>query len=200
MPSRAALMQGSRPSELIVVRNKEIMKKRRAVQEPVIIYVESPKVIHAHPSEFRSVVQRLTGAAAPSSSSIPDDATASAHHHLPPQFFPSQQQLIYGLISANKQCDDMGKDCTLPFVTSTMSPSSVYSYLPGGGGGSTSLINSFFSTSSDHQLLISPSSFLFEDQNMAPPAVTCPTSSLLLPPSSIIGGDNHGNNRFIDQL
>lgn len=38
-------------------------------RQPVIIYTVSPKVIHTHPSEFMTLVQRLTGPDATSSSS-----------------------------------------------------------------------------------------------------------------------------------
>jgi hypothetical protein len=43
------------------------------VRQPVIIYTVSPKVVHAEPGEFMSVVQRLTGAhgTTASSSSLP---------------------------------------------------------------------------------------------------------------------------------
>ncbi|PKA45809.1 Protein MKS1 [Apostasia shenzhenica] len=33
----------------------------RSSQAPVIVYLESPKIIHARPQEFMSLVQRLTG-------------------------------------------------------------------------------------------------------------------------------------------
>ncbi|CAN6236731.1 unnamed protein product [Urochloa humidicola] len=51
---------GPRPATLKVTTTNNKKEKR-----PVIIYVESPKVVHAHPSEFKSVVQRLTGAPPP---------------------------------------------------------------------------------------------------------------------------------------
>ncbi|KAG0525746.1 hypothetical protein BDA96_06G083200 [Sorghum bicolor] len=53
---------------------------------PVIIYDASPKVIHAKPSEFMALVQRLTGpGAGGSGSATPPDAQAQqseAHHHM----------------------------------------------------------------------------------------------------------------------
>ncbi|CAL5024598.1 unnamed protein product [Urochloa decumbens] len=52
---------GPRPATLKVSSTTTNNKEKR----PVIIYVESPKVVHAHPSEFKSVVQRLTGAPPP---------------------------------------------------------------------------------------------------------------------------------------
>ncbi|XP_042385769.1 protein MKS1-like [Zingiber officinale] len=42
--------------------------RRQARSLPVVIYIASPKVVHATPAEFRSVVQRLTGLSAFSSS------------------------------------------------------------------------------------------------------------------------------------
>jgi hypothetical protein len=58
------------------------------VRQPVIIYTVSPKVVHAEPSEFMSVVQRLTGArgTTASSSSLPvppppGATTTEPHHH-----------------------------------------------------------------------------------------------------------------------
>ncbi|CAN6250751.1 unnamed protein product [Urochloa humidicola] len=62
---------GPRPATLKVSSTNNKIKEKR----PVIIYVESPKVVHAHPSEFKSVVQRLTGAPPP----------PSAHLLLPPE-------------------------------------------------------------------------------------------------------------------
>ena len=66
-------LQGPRPAPLKVststTATEMVVKKRRLhhhqpppPRQPVIIYVESPRVVHAHPAEFKSVVQRLTGA------------------------------------------------------------------------------------------------------------------------------------------
>ena len=65
-------LQGPRPAPLKVSTSttgtETVVKKRRLhhhqapPRQPVIIYVESPRVVHAHPAEFKSVVQRLTGA------------------------------------------------------------------------------------------------------------------------------------------
>ncbi|CAO2205428.1 unnamed protein product [Urochloa humidicola] len=71
-------LQGPRPAPLRVRRKDSHNKIRKPppppqqVREPVIIYTVSPKVVHAQPSEFMSVVQRLTGTAA---------AAAPPHHH-----------------------------------------------------------------------------------------------------------------------
>ncbi|CAL9094957.1 unnamed protein product [Musa acuminata var. zebrina] len=70
--------KSSRPrlAPLKVRRDCHAIKKRPVVppappqyRRPIIIYAVSPKVVHATPSDFMSVVQRLTGAAADSSSS-----------------------------------------------------------------------------------------------------------------------------------
>ncbi|CAL9191916.1 uncharacterized protein LOC103988511 [Musa acuminata AAA Group] len=70
--------KSSRPrlAPLKVRRDSYAIKKRPVVppappqyRRPIIIYAVSPKVVHATPSDFMSVVQRLTGAAAASASS-----------------------------------------------------------------------------------------------------------------------------------
>ncbi|KAJ1293282.1 hypothetical protein BS78_01G055700 [Paspalum vaginatum] len=40
-------------------------------RKPVIVYEHTPKVVHARPQEFMTVVQRLTGKPAPAASSSP---------------------------------------------------------------------------------------------------------------------------------
>ncbi|KAK3120791.1 hypothetical protein QOZ80_8BG0641830 [Eleusine coracana subsp. coracana] len=61
-------LQGPRPAPLSVRRRDSDKKKMRRqqqhpqqVRQPVIIYTVSPRVVHAEPREFMSVVQRLTG-------------------------------------------------------------------------------------------------------------------------------------------
>ena len=49
------------------------------VREPVIIYAASPKVVHADPSEFMSVVQRLTGARR---THTPASSSSVVPHHI----------------------------------------------------------------------------------------------------------------------
>ncbi|XP_010680147.2 protein MKS1 [Beta vulgaris subsp. vulgaris] len=56
-------------------------------RQPVIIYTVSPKVIHTHPNEFMTLVQRLTGpdyATTSSTSSSSSSYSQHHHHHLPP--------------------------------------------------------------------------------------------------------------------
>ncbi|CAH9101733.1 unnamed protein product [Cuscuta europaea] len=75
-------IQGPRPTPLKVHKDSHKIRKPPPVPQPqhppqapprppVIIYTLSPKIIHANPSDFMSLVQRLTGSlpAEPSSSS-----------------------------------------------------------------------------------------------------------------------------------
>ncbi|CAH9128429.1 unnamed protein product [Cuscuta epithymum] len=73
-------IQGPRPTPLKVHKDSHKIRKPPPVphppqaappRPPVIIYTLSPKIIHANPSDFMSLVQRLTGSlpAEPSSSS-----------------------------------------------------------------------------------------------------------------------------------
>ncbi|MCE3051851.1 hypothetical protein HAX54_050986 [Datura stramonium] len=70
-------LQGPRPTPLKVRKDSHRIRKPPVVpheqqapaRPPVIIYTVSPKVIHANPSEFMSLVQRLTGQNSSSSSS-----------------------------------------------------------------------------------------------------------------------------------
>ncbi|XP_062183765.1 uncharacterized protein LOC133887800 [Phragmites australis] len=175
------------PATLKVNKNSHSAKKRPVqVRQPVIIYVESPKVVHVSPSEFRSVVQRLTGAAPSASAPSPSTMfSASA-----PQF-PFQ---LYGL--AQEALNDSERR-TLPFVASTLSPtiaaapvsgSLFASSSPGDAGqGAVSLF-------SNHQL--SPA-FLFDHQNMVPGAgpssvqanLLVSSAPLLLPSIGACHGD-----------
>ncbi|KAK7373190.1 hypothetical protein VNO80_06588 [Phaseolus coccineus] len=72
-------LQGPRPTPLRVNKESHKIKKPPVAplpsqlppppRQPVIIYTVSPKVIHTTPSEFMSLVQRLTGSSSSSSSS-----------------------------------------------------------------------------------------------------------------------------------
>lgn len=72
---RELQLQGPhRPSPLTINKNSHKIKKpplgpKIQIHEPVIIYTESPKIIHTSPSEFMSLVQSLTGSSSSSSSS-----------------------------------------------------------------------------------------------------------------------------------
>ncbi|XP_024191547.1 VQ motif-containing protein 8, chloroplastic-like [Rosa chinensis] len=56
-------LQGPRPAALTVSKNSKKMmaKKKTDPQNPVIVYLISPKIIHVQPEEFMGLVQRLTG-------------------------------------------------------------------------------------------------------------------------------------------
>ncbi|KAB1205645.1 Protein MKS1 [Morella rubra] len=62
-------LQCPRPTPLTLNKSSIKVKKSfpsRKSRSPVIVYVESPQVIHVRPQEFMGVVQRLTGSRAPS--------------------------------------------------------------------------------------------------------------------------------------
>jgi hypothetical protein len=63
-------LQGPRPAPLTVNKSSTKIKKQplpnRTRSSPVIIYLQSPKVIHVRPEEFMGIVQQLTGNQAPS--------------------------------------------------------------------------------------------------------------------------------------
>ncbi|KAL5231338.1 hypothetical protein ABZP36_030114 [Zizania latifolia] len=58
-------LQGPRPAPLKVRKDSHKIRKPpqpvQQLRQPLIIYTVSPKVIHANPAEFMSVVQHLTG-------------------------------------------------------------------------------------------------------------------------------------------
>ena len=54
-------LQGPRPAPLTVSENSSKIKKSNRRRSPVIIYLQSPKVIHVRPEEFMGIVQQLTG-------------------------------------------------------------------------------------------------------------------------------------------
>uniref|UniRef100_A0A5B7C935 VQ domain-containing protein n=1 Tax=Davidia involucrata TaxID=16924 RepID=A0A5B7C935_DAVIN len=56
-------LHGSRPTSLMVSKNSSKIKKPVMNQHrsPVVVYLQSPKIIHVSPREFMSLVQRLTG-------------------------------------------------------------------------------------------------------------------------------------------
>ncbi|KAJ8450389.1 hypothetical protein Cgig2_004846 [Carnegiea gigantea] len=79
-------LQGPRPAPLKVRKDTFKIKKtpvappvhhRLPPRQPVIIYTVSPEVIHANPSEFMTVVQRLTGPDPTASTSSSSSSTTS---------------------------------------------------------------------------------------------------------------------------
>ncbi|KAL2894085.1 Nuclear speckle RNA-binding protein B, partial [Bienertia sinuspersici] len=83
-------LQGPRPTPLKVRKESHRIKKPpvgpsnnqqpapQPTRQPVIIYTVSPKVIHTHPSEFMTLVQRLTGPDATLSSYTTSSSSSSS--------------------------------------------------------------------------------------------------------------------------
>lgn len=101
------------------------------VRQPVIIYTVSPRVVHAEPSEFMSVVQRLTGAAAPSSSlpvaPPPQETTTIPFPFRPHSSMQLQQQFPFQLHQHHNQVAEAVDDASggrhlLPPLPSILSP------------------------------------------------------------------------------
>ncbi|KAL6894217.1 hypothetical protein ACP4OV_008315 [Aristida adscensionis] len=72
--------RGSSPTSSSSKQPPSSSGKKKAA--PVIVYEHTPKVVHARPQEFMTVVQRLTGKPAPA----PAPTTTSAHA---PSFSPA---------------------------------------------------------------------------------------------------------------
>ncbi|KAJ0977777.1 hypothetical protein J5N97_013251 [Dioscorea zingiberensis] len=63
-PQKVIDLQGSRPTPLVLHKEShKINKSPTKTKKPVVIYLVSPKIIHAEPGEFMALVQRLTGPA-----------------------------------------------------------------------------------------------------------------------------------------
>nr|GEX83355.1 protein MKS1-like [Tanacetum cinerariifolium]GEY21960.1 protein MKS1-like [Tanacetum cinerariifolium] len=70
-------LHGPKPAPLMINKNSSKISKNRSHEHisrggeykpPVIVYLESPKVVHVLPHEFMTTVQRLTGKTSASSS------------------------------------------------------------------------------------------------------------------------------------
>lgn len=73
-PRRSLELQGPRPTPLKINKESHKIKKPPLAphqphppRQPIIIYTVSPKIIHTTPSDFMSLVQRLTGSHSSSS-------------------------------------------------------------------------------------------------------------------------------------
>ncbi|KAL2503680.1 Protein MKS1 [Abeliophyllum distichum] len=87
-PRRELQLQGPRPTPLKVRKDSHKIRKppvappqhqpQAPPRPPVIIYTVSPKIIHANPNEFMSLVQRLTGPNSSSSSVFQENFNNSA--------------------------------------------------------------------------------------------------------------------------
>ena len=74
-PSKKIGLRGPRPQPLKVASappsSRPSTKKAHGGGAPVIVYEHTPKVVHARPHEFMTVVQRLTGKPAPAPALFP---------------------------------------------------------------------------------------------------------------------------------
>ncbi|XP_028806843.1 nuclear speckle RNA-binding protein B-like [Neltuma alba] len=83
-PRRSSELQGPRPTPLKINKDSHKIKKpplppQPPPRQPIIIYTVSPKIIHTTPSDFMSLVQRLTG----SHSSNNNNSSSSSNHDDP---------------------------------------------------------------------------------------------------------------------
>ncbi|XP_038885910.1 protein MKS1-like [Benincasa hispida] len=83
MPERKEVhLQGPRPAALKITKDSHKIKKpplpppHPPPHRPVIIYTVSPKIIHTEPTEFKDLVQRLTGLRPSSSNDALDHPTS----------------------------------------------------------------------------------------------------------------------------
>lgn len=90
-PSRRKELQGPRPAPLKVRKDSHKIRKAHVPPQPVIIYTVSPKIIHAKPNDFMSLVQRLTGPNATSPPDVQIDSTgiSSPNPNALPQIHPN---------------------------------------------------------------------------------------------------------------
>ncbi|XP_030483569.2 VQ motif-containing protein 8, chloroplastic-like [Cannabis sativa] len=73
------MMNGPRPSRLTII-NENSTKRSRAPRPPppVVVYLNSPKIIHVRPEEFMGLVQQLTGKQSASSATAVSSSSASS--------------------------------------------------------------------------------------------------------------------------
>ncbi|XP_055834190.1 protein MKS1-like [Solanum dulcamara] len=105
-------LQGPRPSPLKVRKDSHKIRKppmapsqhhhqppQAPPRPPVIIYTVSPKVIHANPSEFMTLVQRLTGPDHNSATCSTSATATSSFSSSSSSLFPFQENMNTGAIS-----------------------------------------------------------------------------------------------------
>ncbi|KAK7385044.1 hypothetical protein VNO78_30751 [Psophocarpus tetragonolobus] len=80
-------LQGPRPTPLRINKDSHKIKKpplapppQAPPRQPVIIYTVSPKVIHTTPSDFMSLVQRLTGSSSSSNKTTTNTTNVTFNH------------------------------------------------------------------------------------------------------------------------
>ncbi|XP_042067631.1 protein MKS1-like [Salvia splendens] len=103
-PSPRRELQGPRPAPLKVRKDSHKIRKPHAPPLPVIIYTVSPKIIHANPNDFMSLVQRLTGPNATSPSCTPAARFASIERTKSPDVRKTADEIeIDSIIRKNVQ-------------------------------------------------------------------------------------------------
>ncbi|KAK7293454.1 hypothetical protein RJT34_16320 [Clitoria ternatea] len=95
-PTPKRELQGPRPTPLRINKDSHKIKKpplppppqpQAPPRQPVIIYSVSPKIIHTTPSDFMSLVQRLTGFSSSTSSTDPLNGNNGPAHVSPASRF-----------------------------------------------------------------------------------------------------------------
>lgn len=100
-------LQGSRPAPLTVSKSSTKIKKpipgtsTGKFRSPVIVYLQSPKVIHVRPEEFMGMVQRLTGKQAPSSTVVAAADSHTASYSSTYCVRPADETMGMGIISSD---------------------------------------------------------------------------------------------------
>ncbi|OIW16698.1 hypothetical protein TanjilG_28755 [Lupinus angustifolius] len=87
--SKKLVINGQRSSPLIINKNSHLIHKpssysskpHKQERNPIIIYMQSPKIIHTKPQDFRALVQKLTGMTPTKKNVV--DVTASLGQHQP---------------------------------------------------------------------------------------------------------------------
>ncbi|KAK7390871.1 hypothetical protein VNO78_19028 [Psophocarpus tetragonolobus] len=69
-------MNGPRPSPLVINKDSQMIRKPSTKRiNPIIIYTQSPKVIHTKAKDFMALVQRLTGRSSTNDTSPPQETS-----------------------------------------------------------------------------------------------------------------------------
>ncbi|CAL0307974.1 unnamed protein product [Lupinus luteus] len=87
--SKKSLINDQRSSPLIINKSSHLIRKpssysskpHKQERNPIIIYMQSPKIIHTKPQDFRDLVQKLTGMTPTKKNTL--DVTASLGQHQP---------------------------------------------------------------------------------------------------------------------
>ncbi|MED6215854.1 hypothetical protein PIB30_001993 [Stylosanthes scabra] len=86
---KAVVMNGPRPSPLMINKDSHFIRKpsssssdhqnnnNKIIRKPIIIYTQSPKIIHTKAQDFMALVQRLTGKSPPTSNNNNSNNEAS---------------------------------------------------------------------------------------------------------------------------